>query len=125
MAAASQREAAYDAARARLLHGDVHQWNALRQGDGFALVDPDGLVAEPEYDLGVIMREDPVQLLHEGPRRRAADLAAHTGLSAEAIWGWGVVERVATGLVCTSIGLQPSGRQMLRAADVIAATDAP
>ena len=29
--------------RAVLVHGDVHQWNALRAGDGFRLVDPDGL----------------------------------------------------------------------------------
>lgn len=28
-----------------------------------------------------------------------------------AIWEWGVVERVSTGLVCTEIGLQPVGRQ--------------
>jgi hypothetical protein len=36
-------------------------------------------------------------------------------------WEWGVVERVSTGLVCTQIGLQPVGRQMLAAADQIAA----
>ena len=50
----------------RLVHGDVHQWNALQAGDGFALVDPDGLFAEPEYDLGIIMREDPVELVRDG-----------------------------------------------------------
>jgi hypothetical protein len=27
--------------------------------DDFKLVDPDGLLAEPEYDLGIVMREDP------------------------------------------------------------------
>jgi hypothetical protein len=31
-----------------------------------------------------------------------------------------VVERVATGLMCTSIGLQPVGRDMLAVADQIA-----
>jgi streptomycin 6-kinase len=45
------------------VHGDVHQWNALEAPadveQGFKLVDPDGLLAEAEYDLGVIMREDP------------------------------------------------------------------
>ena len=46
--------------------------------------------------------------------------AARTGLDATAIWEWGVVERVATGLVCEQIGLQPIGRQMLAAADQIA-----
>jgi len=28
-----------------LVHGDVHQWNALRAGAGFKLDDPDGLLA--------------------------------------------------------------------------------
>jgi streptomycin 6-kinase len=37
-----------------------------------------------------------------------------------AIWEWGVVERVSTGLVATKIGLQPVGRQMLALADRIA-----
>jgi streptomycin 6-kinase len=37
-----------------------------------------------------------------------------------AIWEWGVVERVSTGLLATAIGLQPAGAQMLAAADAIA-----
>jgi streptomycin 6-kinase len=66
------------------------------------------------------MREDPVELLQEGPQRRARWLAARTGLDSSAIWEWGVVERVSTGLLATSIGLQPVGGQMLRTAEVIA-----
>jgi len=120
LACARRRTTAHDDERARLVHGDVHQWNALEAPGGFALVDPDGLLAEPEYDLGIIMREDPVELLREGPHRRARRLAVRTGLDAAAIWEWGVVERVATGLVCASIGLQPVGRQMLATADRLA-----
>lgn len=44
----------------------------------------------------MIMREDPVELLRDGPTRRAEWLAARTGTSAAAIWEWGVVERVST-----------------------------
>ena len=117
---ARSRASAYDVARAVLVHGDVHEWNALRRGDGWALVDPDGLLAEPEYDLGIIMREDPEELLHGDPRDRSRRLAAATGLDETAIWEWGVVERVSTGLLLARIGLQPVGGQMLRAADVIA-----
>ncbi|MFC4947593.1 phosphotransferase [Pseudonocardia sp. GCM10023141] len=114
--------AAHDDERAVLVHGDVHQWNALEAGGGFALIDPDGLLAEPEYDLGVLMREDPVELLAERePFDRAARLAAWTGLDASAIWEWGVVERVSTGLICAAIELQPVGRQLLAAADRVAA----
>ena len=117
---AGRREAAHDDDRAMLLHGDVHQWNALRSGDGFKLIDPDGLVAEPEYDLGILMREDPVELLAGEPWDRARWLAARTGLDAVAIWEWGVVERVSTGLLAVEIGLRPAGDEMLEAADVIA-----
>jgi len=107
--------------RAVLVHGDVHQWNALAAGDGtFKLIDPDGLRAEAEYDLGVIMREDPVELLDGDPFDRARWLAARTGLDATAIWEWGVVERVSTGLLCAAIDLQPVGQEMLTAANRIA-----
>jgi streptomycin 6-kinase len=118
---AERRAAAHDEERSFLLHGDAHQWNALESPDGFSLVDPDGLVAEPEYDLGILMREDPVELMRSGdPHERARFLAGRTGLDVVAIWEWGVVERVATGLCCTSIGLQPAGREMLAAADLVA-----
>jgi streptomycin 6-kinase len=111
---ARQRGDAHRDETAVLIHGDVHQWNALEAGDEFKLVDPDGLLAEPEYDLGIIMREDPLEGdLHE----RARWLAHRTGLDEEAIWEWGVVERVSTGLLGTRVGLQPIARNMLAAAD--------
>src|SRR5262245_27212494 len=64
---AERRIAAHDDARAVLVHGDVHQWNALQAGDGFKLVDPDGLLAEGEYGLGVVRRADPTD--RRGGRR--------------------------------------------------------
>jgi streptomycin 6-kinase len=79
-----------------------------------------GRRAEAEYDLGVLMREDPVELLHGDPHRRERWLAARCGLDATAIWQWGVVERVSTGLLCTKIELQPVGREMLATADHVA-----
>jgi streptomycin 6-kinase len=121
LACAAQRAGAHDDERAVLVHGDVHQWNALQAGGGaFRLVDPDGLLAEPEYDLGVLMREDPVELLQDDPHQRARWLAARCGLDATAIWQWGVAERVSTGLLCTRIELQPVGREMLTAAEKVA-----
>ena len=117
---AERRIAAHDDERAVLVHGDVHQWNALEAGDGFKLVDPDGLMAEPEYDLGILMREDPVELMTDDPRTRSRRLAAATGLNEAAIWEWGVVERLSTGLVATEIDLQPVAKQMLDAAETIA-----
>ena len=120
VACAGRRRAAHDDERAMLVHGDVHEWNALEADGGFKLVDPDGLLAEPEYDMGIVMREDPVELLVGDPRDRARWLAHRTGLDAEAIWEWGVVERVSTGLLGTKVDLRPVGPQMLQAADRIA-----
>jgi streptomycin 6-kinase len=123
LACAERRIAAHDDERAVLVHGDIHQWNTLRVDDdprtGYALIDPDGLLAEPEYDLGVMMREDPVELMADDPWDRARWLAARTGTDVTAVWEWGAVERVSTGLLLTSIDVQPVGRQMLDAADRI------
>jgi streptomycin 6-kinase len=121
LACAARRVAAHDDERAVLVHGDVHQWNALEAAGGFKLVDPDGLLAEAEYDLGIIMREDPVELLQGDPRERSRWLARRCGLEETAIWEWGAVERVSTGLLATRIGLQPVGAQMLAAAGQVAA----
>ena len=117
---AERRRAAHRDERAVLVHGDVHQWNALEAGSRFKLIDPDGLLAEPEYDLGVIIREDPVELLQGEPYERAQWLAQRTGLDEVAIWEWGVVERVANGLLLLKIDLQPVADQMLRAAEGVA-----
>jgi streptomycin 6-kinase len=124
LAGAQRRAAAHDDERAVLVHGDVHQWNTLRAGSGdgadWKLVDPDGRLAEPECDLGVLMREDPVELMTGDPWDRARRLAARTGTDPVAIWEWGNLERIANGLLCLETGLQPHGRDSLAAADRIA-----
>ncbi|HEX2857707.1 MAG TPA: aminoglycoside phosphotransferase family protein [Propionibacteriaceae bacterium] len=120
---AGRRAAAHNDERAVLVHGDVHQLNTLQAGAEFKLIDPDGLLAEPECDLGTVMRGDPVELVQGEPQERARRLAARTGLDPTAIWEWGVLERVVSGLHCTRIGLQPLGRQTLAAADAVAGHD--
>jgi streptomycin 6-kinase len=122
LACAQRRLAAHDDERAVLVHGDVQQWNALQADDGFKLVDPDGLLAEPEYDLGVILREDPDEPLAADPLATAHWMAARSGVDVTAVFEWGVVERVSTGLLATQIDLQPVGRQMLEVADRLSTT---
>ena len=119
LACARRRAQAHRDERSVLVHGDVHQLNALQHDGGFKLIDPDGLLAEAEYDLGVLMRGDPVELLGGDPVDRARWLAARTGLDLVAIWEWGVVERLSTGLLCTRIHLQPLGRDTLAAAEAV------
>ena len=123
IACAQRRAAAHDDERAVLVHGDVHEWNALECYGGFKLVDPDGLLIEAEYDMGILMREDPLDLLQSAggdPRSRSRWLAKRTGLDEIAIWEWGVAERVSTGLLATEVDLQPVAGEMLQVADVIA-----
>jgi streptomycin 6-kinase len=120
LVSARRRERAHRDEIAVLVHGDVHQLNALQSGSGFKLVDPDGLLAEAEYDLGVLMRGDPVELLAGDPFDRARWLASRTGLDPVATWEWGVIERVSTGLLCTQIQLQPLGSETLRTAEAVA-----
>lgn len=47
IACAQRRLEAHDDERAVLMHGDVHEWNALRSDGAFKLVDAEGLLAEP------------------------------------------------------------------------------
>ena len=100
-----ERAAAFDPSRAVLVHGDAHGWNTLDAGDGaFKFVDPEGLWSEPAHDLGVPMREYNEPLLAGDTQRlvreRAGRLAASCGVDVdvEAVWQWGFIERVSTGL---------------------------
>jgi streptomycin 6-kinase len=135
IACAERRIAAHDDDRAVLVHGDVHQWNTLEaaiggpahvgaplQAHAFKLIDPDGLLAEPEYDLGVLLREDPVELMQGDAMERARWLADRTGLNATSIWEWGAAERVSTGLLCYAMEIEPAGSDMLKAGEYVAAT---
>lgn len=54
-------------------------------------------------------------------RRISAHDDERTGLDATAIWEWGAIERVSTGLLATQLDMQPEARQMLAVADRVSA----
>jgi streptomycin 6-kinase len=113
---AERRWRAHDERLAVLVHGDLHDANALAAGNGtFKLIDPDGLRAEPACDLGTILRCNPD--LQDDLRARAERLALRTGVDATAIWEWGTIYRVIGGLHSRRVGLQPFGDQLLAHAD--------
>lgn len=115
IACAERRAAAHDDATAVLCHGDLHELNALQTTAGaFRLVDPEGVVAEPEYDLGVLMRNAPGE---DDLHARADWLAATTGCDRTAIWEWGAAERVLSGLWCRIVDHQPHGDKQLADAE--------
>ena len=91
---------------------------------GFVFVDPDGFVGDPAYDLGVALRdwcpqilsaEDPVALTRGYCRLLARD----SGLDEQAIWEWGYLERVSTGLYATAMGAHELGRPFLETAEML------
>jgi streptomycin 6-kinase len=95
--------AAYDPATAVLVHGDAHGWNTLDAGGGtFKFVDPEGYRSSKEHDLAVAMREYNGPLLAGETARlaweRAEMLAARCDADPQAVWEWGFIERVSTGL---------------------------
>jgi streptomycin 6-kinase len=118
---AAKRAAAFDPTSAVLVHGDAHSWNTLEAGpDAFKLVDPEGLVSEPAHDLAIPMRELNEELLAGDAlrlgRERAQLLSRLTGVNATAIWQWGFVERVSTGLYSMKLG-DENAREFLEVAD--------
>ncbi|TDW21375.1 streptomycin 6-kinase [Kribbella kalugense] len=121
LACLDRRRRAHDDRRAVLVHGDVHDLNVLQAADGgFKLIDPSGLRAEPAYDLGTIVRANPD--IGDDLHARAKRLAAHTGVDATAIWEWGTIHRVSSGLYSRQIGFQPFGDLLLAEADRLTAS---
>ncbi|GAB3741886.1 aminoglycoside phosphotransferase family protein [Microlunatus parietis] len=115
-----RRRLAHDDRSAVLVHGDVHELNALQAADGsYKLIDPTGLRAEPACDLGTIVRCNPD--LGDDLRARTERLAARTGVDAAAIWDWGTIHRVVSGVYACSIGFQPFGELLLAEADRLTA----
>jgi streptomycin 6-kinase len=116
----NRRRVAHDDRSAVLVHGDIHEMNALQAGDGSCkLIDPAGLRAGPACDLGTIVRctPDPGDDL----RARTEQLASRTGVDAAAIWEWETIHRVVSGVYACSTGLQPLGELLLAGADRLTA----
>jgi streptomycin 6-kinase len=115
-----RRRDAHDDRTAVLVHGDVHEMNALQASDGsYKLIDPSGLRAEPACDLGTIVRSNPG--LGDDLRKRTDHLAARTGVNATAIWDWGTIHRVVSGVYAYTINFQPFATQLLTEADRLTA----
>lgn len=129
---AQQRASRFHPGRCVVVHGDAAPSHALqvltpRDGAeaGFVFVDPDGFLGDPAYDLGVALRDWNAELsVSKEPGRLARHycrvLAASSGVSENAIWQWGFLERVSTGLYALSLGAEDLGRPFLRSAEGLA-----
>ena len=83
-----------------LLHGDLHHENILSaQREPWIAIDPKGVIGEPAYETGALLRNplpdilkmaDPVRL----QRRRVDQLAEELDLDRHRILGWGIAQAV-------------------------------
>jgi streptomycin 6-kinase len=89
-----------------LLHGDLHQANILSaQRQPWLAVDPKGIVGEPAYEVGALLRNISArQLEQQQPSRmvarRADILTEELGFERARILGWGLAQAVLAAWWC-------------------------
>ena len=83
-----------------LLHGDLHHENILDAGDGrWLAIDPKGLIGEPAYEVGALLR-NPLPRLLAAPSpgrilaRRIAQLAEELALGRTRLRDWALAQAV-------------------------------
>jgi len=97
------RELLESSAEPVLLHGDLHHGNVLAAArEPWLAIDPKGLVGEPAYEVGALLR-NPLPQLFDWPRpvrvaeRRIAQLSEELGFDRERVRGWGLAQAVLSG----------------------------
>ena len=98
------RELISTSGSAQLLHGDLHHDNVLRSGqDGWTIIDPKGVAAEPEYETAAMMR-NPHRDIFSRPdleallARRAEILAQELGFDKQRLLKWAFAQTVLSGV---------------------------
>ncbi|HEX8352678.1 MAG TPA: aminoglycoside phosphotransferase family protein [Pyrinomonadaceae bacterium] len=109
-----------------VLHGDLHHGNVLASARGpWLAVDPKGLVGEPAYEVGALLRNPLPQLLTL-PRpvrvteRRIARLSEDLGLERARVRGWALAQVVLSAWWSIEDGGEPDESD-LAVAEIIAA----
>ena len=83
-----------------LTHGDLHHGNVLKAARApWLAIDPKGLVAEPAYEVGALLRNPLPQLLRwpqpvRVTERRIAQLSEELGFERARVRGWGLAQAV-------------------------------
>lgn len=96
---------------ARLLHGDLHQSNVLRdERRGWLAIDPKGVVAELEFEIGTVLRNPPgmPQLYTpDAMARRVYRLADALSLDVLRVVQWAFVQGVLSAIWTLEDGGRP------------------
>ena len=110
-----------------LLHGDLHHENILAAGrEPWLAIDPQGVAAEPAYEVGALLR-NPVPQLLRWPRpvrvteRRIAQLSDELGFERARVRGWGLAQAVLSAWWTIEDGGE-LGENGYAAAEILAAT---
>jgi streptomycin 6-kinase len=86
-----------------LLHGDLHHWNILSSDRGsWVVIDPKGVVGEPAYEAGALLRNPFPSLLkmpglNQITSRRVDQLSQGLGFDRQRIIGWAFSQAVLSG----------------------------
>jgi streptomycin 6-kinase len=90
------RELNDSAAEPALLHGDLHQGNIIAaRREPWLAIDPKGIVGEPAYEVGALLR-NPIGRILSWPNlarvmgRRVRQLSDELGFERERVRGWGL-----------------------------------
>jgi streptomycin 6-kinase len=109
-----------------LLHGDLHHFNILRSGEGWAAIDPKGVIGEPAYEAGALLR-NPLPALLDRPHpgrlltRRIELLADALDLDAERLRAWGRVQAMLAAVWSAEEGDAAGRRFFARCAELLGA----
>jgi streptomycin 6-kinase len=80
-----------------LLHGDFHHFNVLESARGWLAIDPKGVVAEPDFELGAALRNPhwvPELFTPTALERRAGRIASGLGLDVHRVLLWAFAQAV-------------------------------
>lgn len=80
-----------------LLHGDLHHWNILSAvREPWLALDPKGLIGEPAYEVGALLR-NPLPQDATTLKRRVDQLSEELGFDRARVRGWGMAQAVLSG----------------------------
>jgi streptomycin 6-kinase len=92
-----------------VLHGDLHHFNVLRGAGGWVAIDAKGVVGEPAYETGALLRNPKPARLDPGVLRLRADgLCDALDLDRARVYGWAYTQAVLSAAWSVEDGEDPA-----------------
>jgi streptomycin 6-kinase len=110
-----------------VLHGDLHHWNILAaERAPWLALDPKGVVGEPAYEIGALLR-NPIHDIAHWPNarrvlaRRVDQFAETLGFDRQRLIGWGIAQAVLSACWDLEDSLLGGWQAWIGVADILAA----